>query len=286
MTADSINYWKTPIDEVLGIDDPVIPPLSIQRLVSLGIDEALSIAEAEKVRQSIQTHTIKKSIPEIPEAVTGKMKYRDTGEWFMPGNRKERHLKFPWRNGDESDSFNIFMRRILDTEAGSLLDLASGGGSGISHQAFLNRGLEQALSVERDLKCLGNIQFRFKYMCRNRTSEAVGGDVRQLPVRTEVIDTIMMLNALPEIQGMSVMLKEVYRVMKKGGYFIIKVSELPFTGDLIPLSEFARFAMNTDLYSGYEKFQSDAGKSGLRILKSERYAEKSGKYSRLISFRK
>lgn len=51
MTADSINYWKTPIDKVLGIDDPVIPPLSIQRLVSLGIDEALSIAEAEKVRE-------------------------------------------------------------------------------------------------------------------------------------------------------------------------------------------------------------------------------------------
>ncbi len=29
-------------------------------------------------------------------------------------------------------------------------------------QIILNTGLEQALSVERDLRCLGNIQFRFR----------------------------------------------------------------------------------------------------------------------------
>ncbi len=80
--ADSIDHWKAPIDEALGVDDPAIPPLSIPRLVSLGIDKALQMAETEKVRQSIQTHTKMKSILEIPEAVIGKMKYRDSGKWF------------------------------------------------------------------------------------------------------------------------------------------------------------------------------------------------------------
>ena len=98
MTAGSIDYWKAPVDEALGIDDPVMPPLSIPRLVVLGVDEALKMATEEEVRQDIQTRTIMKSIPEIPGAVIGKMKYRDTGEWFKHGNRKERHLKFPWKN--------------------------------------------------------------------------------------------------------------------------------------------------------------------------------------------
>ncbi len=286
MTAGSIDHWKAPVDEALGIDAPVLPPLSIPRLVSLGIDEALKMAEAERVRQSIQTNTKMKSIPEIPEAVIEKMKYRDSGEWFKKGSRAERHLKFPWKDGDPSDSFNIFMKTIVDTEATSLLDLASGGGSAVSHQVFLNGGLEQTLSVERDLKCLGNIQYRFRYAGRSRTSEAVGGDVRKLPVRTEGIDTIMMLMALPEIHGITIVLKEAYRVLKKGGYFIILVMELPFNGDLISLSEFVRFAEETDLYSGYEKFQSDAEGCGFRIIESEHISEASGKISRLISLRK
>ncbi len=286
MTAGSIDHWKAPVDEALGIDAPVIPPLSIPRLVSLGIDEALKMAEAERDRQSIRTQAKSESILEIPEAVIGKMKYMNSGEWFKHGNRTERHLKFPWKNGDASDSFNIFMKTIADTEPTSLLDLASGGGSAVSHQVFLNGGLDQTLSVERDLKCLGNIQYRFRYAGRSRTSEAVGGDVRKLPVRTESIDTVMMLMALPEIYGITIVLKEAYRVLKEGGYFIILVMELPFTGDLISVSEFARFAERTDLYSGYENFQSDAEEFGLRVFESERFYEKSGKYSRLISFRR
>ena len=74
MTAGSIDHWKAPVDEALGIDAPVIPPLSIPRLISLGIDEALKMAEAEKDRQSIRTQVKSESIPEIPEAVIGKIR--------------------------------------------------------------------------------------------------------------------------------------------------------------------------------------------------------------------
>ena len=82
MTADSTDHWKAPIDEVLGIDTPALPPLSISRLVSLGIDEALKMAETEKARQSVQTQAQMRSIKEIPGAVIGIMKYRDSGKWF------------------------------------------------------------------------------------------------------------------------------------------------------------------------------------------------------------
>jgi uncharacterized protein YbaR (Trm112 family) len=286
MTSDSIDHWKAPVDEALGIDAPVLPPLSIPRLVSLGIDEALKMAEAERFRQSIQTNTIMKSTPEIPGEVIEKMKYRDSGEWFKKGNRAERHLKFPWKDGDPGDSFNIFMKTIVDTEATSLLDLASGGGSAVSHQVYLNRNLKQTLAVERDLKCLGNIQYRFKHIGRGRNSEAVGGDVRYLPVKTECIDTVMMLGALPEICGVSVMLKEACRVLRDNRYFILKVQELPFSSDLIPLSEFLRFAGKTDLYAGFEKFLSEAEGCGFQVMDSERFTDASGRFSRLMSLMK
>ena len=182
MTSNSIDHWKAPIDEVLGIDTPALPPLSIPRHVSFGIDEALKMAETEKARQSIQTQTKMRSIQEIPGAVIGKMKYRDSGEWFRHGKRSERHLKFPWKNGDERDAFNIFM--------------------------------------------------------------------------------------------------------KKDGHFIIKVTELPFNGDLISVSEFVKFAEKTDLYAGYEKFQADAEKCGFRIEESKRFTGTSGRLVRLITFSK
>lgn len=286
MTADSTDHWKAPIDEALGVDTPALPPLSIPRLISLGIDEALKMAEAEKVRQSIQTERKAESIQEIPRPVIGKMKYRDSGKWFKHGNRNERHLKFPWKNGDERDAFNIFMKKVEDTQPTSLLDLASGGGSAVFHQVFLNRNLRQTLAVERDLKCLGNIQYRFRYAGRSRTSEAIGGNVRQLPIQKESIDTAMMLQALPEIYGISVFLKETHRALKKDGHFIIKVTELPFNGDLIPVSEFVKFAEKTDLYAGYEKFQADAEKCGFRIEESKRFTGTSGRLVRLITFSK
>lgn len=282
MTSNSIKEWQSPVSEAMGIGEYATYDQSIEKLLLVGIDEALKLVEERKLLKEDDLE----SISEIPEEKIAKIRYRASGKWFKYGNRMERLLTFPWKNGDSDNSFNILMKKIADTQPESLLDIASGGGFAVSHQVWFNSGIKQTIAVERDLKCLGNIQYRFKYVGGTLTSEAVGGDVRQLPVRTESIDTAMMLNALPEIFGITSVLFEAYRVLKKGGYFIVLVSELPFTSDLISSGDFRKFAEGADLYSGYEKFQSDAEKRGFNIESSERFSEKSGKFTRLISLRK
>jgi len=282
MTSSAVKEWQSPVSEAMGIDEYATFAESIEILLSIGIDEA--IKKVEEVKQLSRSR--QEPISDIPAAVTEKIRYRASGDWFKYGNRMERLMAFPWKNGDKSDSFNIFMKRITDSHPGCLLDIASGGGFAVSHQVFHNSGIQQTLAVERDMKCLGNIQYRFKHVGKNKTSEAVGGDVRRLPVRTETIDTAMMLMALPEIHGITAVLEEAYRVLKAGRRCIILVSELPFASDLISPLDFRRFAEKADLYSGYEKFQSDAEECGFQVESSERFTKRPGEYTRLISLRK
>ena len=281
MRRNSVRRWKAPLDEVLGLEK-VEPPLSIPVLAKMGVDKALELAEEVRIRCE--------SVPESNEPICGvtekeaaEIKFRLTGEWFEHGTRKERLLDFPW-NGESGNSFSCFMRRVLETGGETLVDIASGGGFGVSHQVFLNDYLKRVFAVERDLKCLGNIQYRFRYIDRDDRSEAVGGDVRNLPLGNGKIDTAMMLQALHEINSISKMLMEVHRVLKKGGSFVVLVTEKPFTEGLIPLDEYRRFALATDLYSGWERFQSQAEECGFGVVASERLkGGKSGAYRRLIS---
>lgn len=285
MTSGSINHWKSPIDEALGIDEPTIPPLSIPRLVSLEIDSAISILRARMNQKKNQDSCEDRSTIEISESIYGNMRYRASGEWFQHAGRKERLLTFPYRSKGDQSSFIEFMKAIENTKPESLLDLASGGGYGVSHQVFRNRRIRQTIAIERDLKCLTNIQYRFKFVGGDRTSEAVGGNVRKLPVQSGSIDTAMMLQALPEICGISILLKEVHRTLKNGGYFIALYSEVPPVWNLMPVSDFCRFAVEADLYAGYEKFVSDAEDCGFEIMES-RHLEEKTRPLRLTVFRK
>ena len=282
MKSSTIKKWQSPVDEALGLKEYATLDESFSNLSRIGIEKALDLIDRKKTVDSEQG----KSIQAIERSVVAAMKYRGSGKWFDCGNRKERHLQFPWKKGDKLDSFNIFMNRILEKQGKSILDVASGGGSGVSHQAFLNSDAEQILAVERDLKCLGNIQYRFKYVEKDSIAEAVGGNIRELPVRSEGIDTAMMLAALPEICGISKLLSEVYRVLKPEGHYIVFVSEQAYTPPAFSSELATRFAEAADLYSGYRKFEGDAEKAGFRIEQSERYVRQSGNFSRLIEFKK
>ena len=278
MRSNSIREWKSPVSEAMGIKSHATFEESVELLSSIGVDKALACLPEREVEGT--------SILKVSPSVIAKMKYRASGEWLKYRGRKERLMTFPWNEGDPHHSFNYFMRAIAETNPESLLDVASGGGFGVSHQAWFNPDVKQILAIERDLKCLGNIQSRFEYIGRDEGSEAIGGDIRSLPVRTEAIDTAMMLAALPEIHGINSLLSEVHRALKDGGHWIILVSELPFTSQSISSMDFRRFAEGADLYSGYEKFQSDAEKLGFSIENSQRCEEKAGKLNRMISLRK
>jgi len=278
-----IDHWKAPIDEVLGVEAPPRPHLSIPRLTELGVEKA--IETANRIKLESRTGVVAPGTYQLPCPIISKMKYRDSGQWFNTRKRRDRLLGFS-EYSDKSEAFEMFMNEIESTSPGVLLDIASGGGFGVSHQLYRNRSIDQAIAIERDLKCLPNIQYRFKHIGCREKAEAVGGDVRCLPLKIECIDTAMMLQALPEISGIKSMLSEVHRVLKPGGFFVAEVSEKPYTGGLISDEEFARFADITDLYSGYEKFLEDGVEAGFNVFKSERIENRPNQFIRLISLRR
>jgi len=279
---NAINEWTSPVSEAMGIEDYRTIDQSMKELFSIEEEEAIKL-----VQKRVHTDAeISGPLRNIPRSVVGKMKYRESGKWIEAGNRRERLLSFPWKAGEKEDSFNSFMERIASTEPDSILDIASGGGFGVSHQAFMNAKVKQILAVERDLKCLGNMQFRFKHIGSEKRAEAVGGDVRNMPVGTEVIDTAMMLAALPEISGVTLVIREALRVLKEGGAFVLLVTEDPIVPELKTEAAYGKFAATADLYAGYEKFESDAELQGFNVESSRRFEDRQGKRRRLISLRK
>jgi len=279
----AVNTWQAPVDEVLGVPSgtPVNGLLSMNRLKEIGIDRA--------IEQFRNRSTNTKAVESDPNAVTkellGKARYLDSGEWFKHNGRAERLLTFPAEGGVNFDIFKEFMNAVQKRESEHLIDLLSGGGYGVTHQAFQNIKLKRIAAVERDLKCLWNIQYRFKHIGRSSISEAIGGDVRRLPIASECFDTAMTLQGLVELYGISGFLKETYRIIKPAGYYVALYSEDPVTFDILPVSDFRRFAVETDLYAGHEQFISTAEKVGFRVISTEAFEATRG-IKRITVFRK
>lgn len=280
LTAGMVDSWRAPIDEVLGIESAPCPPLSIPRLVEMGLEAALRRADdIDSIDEDLKADGECK----VEQSVKGKIRYRGSGKWFDAGSRRQRLLNF---GGGLPNAFEEFMNAVEETGPEVLLDIASGGGFGVSHQVYRNRSVKQVIAVERDLKCLGNIQYRFESAGGGDGAEAVGGDVRVLPLLSESVDTVMMLQAVHEMSGISRMLREVHRLLKPGGHFVLEVSEKPFTDGLIGLEEYIIFAEATDLYAGYEDLQNKGEKTGFDTVLSEGFTRDGKGNLRLISMRK
>ena len=95
----------------------------------------------------------------------------------------------------------------------------------------------------------------------------------------------MTLQGLVELHGIGGFLKEAHRVIKRDGYYVAIYSEDPVTFDILPVSEFRRFAMAADLYAGHEQFISAAEKAGFRIISTEAL-EGTKSMKRITVFRK
>jgi ubiquinone/menaquinone biosynthesis C-methylase UbiE len=279
----AVNTWQAPVDEALGVvpGTPVNGLLSLNRLEEIGIDRAI-----EQLRnRNMNTELIESDPNAVTKELLGKARYLDSGEWFKHNGRAKRLLSFPAEGGVNFDIFREFMNTVQRTEPEDLIDLLSGGGYGVTHQAFQNRELKRIAAVERDLKCLWNIQYRFKHIGRCSISEAIGGDVRRLPIASESFGTAMTLQGLVELYGISEFLKEAYRVLKQDGYYVALYSEDPVTFDILPVSELRRFALAADLYAGHERFISAAEKTGFRVI-STKALEGTRAIKRITVFRK
>ncbi|MCD4701862.1 MAG: methyltransferase domain-containing protein, partial [Candidatus Aegiribacteria sp.] len=263
----AVNIWQAPLDEALGVlpGTPVNGPFSLNRLKELGIDRAI-----ENLRnRSTNSESIKSDPNAVTKELLGKARYRVSGEWFKHCGRSERLLVFPAEGGSNLDIFKEFMNTVQRTDPEDLIDLLSGGGYGVTHQAFQNRELRRIAAVQRDLNCLWSMQYRFKHIGRSSISEAIGGDVRRLPIASESFDTAMTLHGLVELHGISGFLKEAYRVLRQGGYYVALYSEDPVTCDILPLSDLRRFALAADLYAGHEQFTDAAKGIGFSVISTK-----------------
>ena len=279
----AVNTWQAPVDEALGVvpGTPVNGLLSLNRLKEIGIGRAI-----ERLgNRCIKSDMIESDPNAVTKEMLGKARYLDSGEWFKHKGRAKRLLTFPAEGGVNLDIFREFMNTVKRVKPEDLIDLLSGGGYGVTHQAFQNSELRRIASVERDLKCLWNIQYRFKHIGRSSISEAIGGDVRRLPIVSESFDTAMTLQGLVELHGINGFLKEAYRVLKQDGHYIALYSEDPVTFDILPVSELKRFALAADLYAGHERFISAAEKTGFRVISTKALEGTRGK-KRITVFRK
>ena len=263
----AINIWQAPIDEALGVPPgtPVNGPFSLNRLKEIGIDRAI-----ENLRNQRMNSELTQSDPNaVTEKLLGRAKYRISGEWFKHCGRSERLLVFPAEGGINLDIFREFMNTVQGTKPEFLIDLLSGGGYGVSHQAFQNKELKRIAAVERDLNCLWSMQYRFKHIGRSLISEAIGGDVRRLPIASESFDTAMTLQGLNELRGISEFLKEVYRVLKQEGYYVALYSDDPVTCNILSLPELRNFAVAANLYSGHEQLVATAKEVGFGVTSTK-----------------
>ena len=148
----AVNTWQAPVDEVLGVPPgtPVNGLLSMNRLKEIGIERAI-----EQLRNRSKNSEVIESDPNaVTKELLGKARYLDSGEWFKHKGREERLLQFPAEGGVNLNIFKKFMNTVQRTEPENLIDLLSGGGYGVTHQAFQNSDLRRIAAVERDLKCL------------------------------------------------------------------------------------------------------------------------------------
>ncbi|MDM7993079.1 MAG: methyltransferase domain-containing protein [Candidatus Fermentibacter sp.] len=270
---DGIHEWKAPIDEVLGIPDltPVEGPLSMGRLARMGVDSAIDLLKSP----GRLTGCIPGSKPgsaAIPEGLDGQVVYRMSGRWLGSRGRKE---KLEASITAMRRSVRAFVDAAISADADTILDIASGGGSGICCIASVLTGDQRIFAAERDYKCLWAIQSKFEYLGRASCCEAVGADILQLPFRDRSIDLITSLAALPEIMGISRVLSEISRILTPGGRYVALYNPDPDTYGILPVVDYSRFAREADLYSGHDDFLRTAAGSGLVPVEVDEFDEDS-----------
>jgi ubiquinone/menaquinone biosynthesis C-methylase UbiE len=146
----------------------------------------------------------------------------------------------------------------------TLVDLASGGGWFIS-RLLHNCRIERAISVERDVRCLWILQYKFGVARSALRGDAVGGDIRALPLRAKAFDVATCSNAFGEIAGITPMLREAHRVVRRGGHFLLCHSEKPFIAPGIADKDYFHIAHKGDLFVGADELLEAAENNGFRV---------------------
>ena len=269
MGNNAIHNWLSPIDEVLDPTEINRPegPLSILRLKRLGVNRARSIATS---RAKSSVPCCSSSVSEDLKHMQGTIKHIRSGKWLAARGRRERLLKSLASPGE---SVRAFLELVKSNNPDSLLDIASGGGSGVASLADFLSSDVKVFSAERDLKCLWIIQEKFKYIRKLANSEAIGADVRQLPIKNDSIGVVTSMMAMQELLGVSSVLREINRILEPGGSYIALFNREPWVYDMIQIDKYKRFAKAVDMYSGYSDLVATAENENLNLKGLEEFTE-------------
>jgi len=225
----------------------------------MGVDRAIEELESSG-RRTVSNFGSTPGHSAVPEGLDGQARYRMSGRWLDSRGRKQ---KLQDSISAMSEPVRAFVDAASSAGAGTILDIASGGGSGICCIASALTGDQRVFAVERDYRCLWTIQGKFEYLGKAGYCEAVGADVLHLPFRNGSIDLVTSCAALPEIRGISRVLSEVSRILTEGGRYMALYNPEPDTYGILSVEDYSRFAREADLYSGHDDFLRSAGRAGL-----------------------
>jgi ubiquinone/menaquinone biosynthesis C-methylase UbiE/uncharacterized protein YbaR (Trm112 family) len=286
ITSDSICTWKAPIDEIFGRRRLKVHPgpLSIDRVARMGDKKAIERASTVlplRAHGSTPIHR-QEDMKRKLRQVENQAKYRMWGNWMYSKGRDEAFMK---ALSEPGDAVNVFIDEVLQEKPSSLLDIMSGGGSGITSIANATDDIKYIFALDRDLKCLWSLQRKFMELGKNNSCEAVGGDVRRLPFTSESISVVTSVMGLQELYSIGLMMREVARVLVGGGCYILLYRPEPTTYGQMSVRSYSRFAKAVDMFSGHKDLMKTAVESGFVIETSALLSEE-GEDVRLTQLRK
>ncbi|MBN1619807.1 class I SAM-dependent methyltransferase [candidate division WOR-3 bacterium] len=260
MSHTKIHEWIAPIDEVLSQGENRKPdgPFSLNRLKKIGVENAIKLVQKPEKKNTVLTCDILHDLKKLE----GRIRYIQSGSWISARDRKKKCVE---ALENPSKSVQKFIEAVVSKKPKTLLDLASGSGSSVTSLAYNLPADTSIFAVERDLKCLWIIQEKFRMIKRSNNSEAIGGDVRELPFQDESMDVVSSIMALQEISGISIFLREIKRVLKDDGSYFALLNREPWLYGIISLDEYKAFAEVADLYSGIDALIGLALKTGLTV---------------------
>ena len=144
---------------------------------------------------------------------------REHTEDTRNGEYLEWLLTPPPKKVEERSVLDEFAARVIRSRPRRVLDVASGGGWGLSRSLTHTVDLEYVVAMDRDLKCVWLIQHRVERMGCSSYCEATGADARILPFKDESFDFATSYHSVHAICGISDVLVEVHRVLAPGGRF-------------------------------------------------------------------
>ena len=256
----AVDRWLSPIDEALGLTGAeTAVPFSFPRLRELGISSALSMLQEGELDDDAPEKGVPwNALSLVNRGLRNKASYRRSGRFLDHRGRREKLLK-PFAKLPER--CRLWALQVLRAKPESVLDIASGGGGGVS--VLIRAGVKPKLlcSTERDLRCTWTVQRGARELGFDNL-EAVGADVRRLPFDSGSFDAVTSLAALQEVLGMRRLTTEIARVLRPGGSWFAIYSE-PETWGEIGIDQYMDFAEATDMYRGHHALLETARQAGL-----------------------